>query len=460
MFLTLQDNDKRPIYQQITDGIKDLIARGELREGMTLPSVRQVAGDLGVNLNTVAVAYRQLQDEGFVTVRHGAGAVISSRSPHPDGPGRTLQTAAYGADPVGAEWTDRPRDCRDRAGAACAVTTERGHSMSAPSEVGIYVFIICLLVPVMTYALVKQIWNQPLQNGPGYFLGIEVPAGFYEGPGRRWMTGYHAMVAALYGVWAVALGAIITTRRWEMSPIWAGGVALLFVPTMVGFQLWTRHKLGVNPPVRPVALALTTRRYSDYISWPMEALAVALVGLSWWLLLRHSGTHFDWLTPLTLSWGALGMIPGKMAMVRVSWPLPTERTEEHYRLQDASRRFSIRVNGLFFEWFPVIVLLGVALLHGLSPASPGGGVALAGAGLLYRGVGIRGDAAVPRAAGDKSDGPRTATDGKLEDAVQAGVVFWDGPGVLYLVCDMVRRDSGFHLVSVVQGPILNVELIY
>ena len=77
------ENDKRPIYQQITDGIKALIAGGELREGMTLPSVRQVAGDLGVNLNTVAVAYRQLQDEGFVTVRHGAGAVISSRSARP-----------------------------------------------------------------------------------------------------------------------------------------------------------------------------------------------------------------------------------------------------------------------------------------------------------------------------------------------------------------------------------------
>jgi GntR family transcriptional regulator len=83
MFLTLQANDKRPIYQQITDGIKSLIAGGSLREGMTLPSVRQVAGDLGVNLNTVAVAYRQLQDEGFVTVRHGAGAVISSRTSRP-----------------------------------------------------------------------------------------------------------------------------------------------------------------------------------------------------------------------------------------------------------------------------------------------------------------------------------------------------------------------------------------
>ena len=83
MFLTLHENDKRPIYQQITDGIKALIAGGSLREGMTLPSVRQVAGDLGVNLNTVAVAYRQLQDEGFVAVRHGAGAVISSRSARP-----------------------------------------------------------------------------------------------------------------------------------------------------------------------------------------------------------------------------------------------------------------------------------------------------------------------------------------------------------------------------------------
>jgi GntR family transcriptional regulator len=83
MFLTLQTNDKRPIYQQITDGVKALIARGNLREGMTLPSVRQVAGDLGINLYTVAIAYRQLQEEGFVTVRHGAGAVISSRSPRP-----------------------------------------------------------------------------------------------------------------------------------------------------------------------------------------------------------------------------------------------------------------------------------------------------------------------------------------------------------------------------------------
>jgi GntR family transcriptional regulator len=79
LFLTIDANDKRPLYQQIADGIKGLIAGGALREGMPLPPVRQVAGDLGVNLNTIAVAYRQLQEEGLLTVRHGAGAVVSAR---------------------------------------------------------------------------------------------------------------------------------------------------------------------------------------------------------------------------------------------------------------------------------------------------------------------------------------------------------------------------------------------
>jgi len=83
-----------------------------------------------------------------------------------------------------------------------------------------------------------------------------------------------------------------------------------------------------------------------------------------------SAGGFDWLTPLTLSWVVLGMIPGKMAMVRISWPLPAERTEEHFRLQDVSRRFSIRLFGIIFQWFMLVVLLGAAMLHGLLPVHP------------------------------------------------------------------------------------------
>ena len=80
MFITIRPDDPRPIYQQIVDAIKALIAQGKLVEGAPLPPVRQVAADLGVNLNTVAAAYRALQGEGLLTVRHGSGAVVTSRT--------------------------------------------------------------------------------------------------------------------------------------------------------------------------------------------------------------------------------------------------------------------------------------------------------------------------------------------------------------------------------------------
>ena len=79
MYITIDEADRRPVYRQIADEIKGLIARGELEEGTTLPPVRPVASDLGVNLNTIAAAYRELQKEGLVRVKHGAGAFVTSR---------------------------------------------------------------------------------------------------------------------------------------------------------------------------------------------------------------------------------------------------------------------------------------------------------------------------------------------------------------------------------------------
>jgi GntR family transcriptional regulator len=80
MFVTVDERDARPLYQQLVEEIKTLIARGELEEGTLLPPVRQVASDLGVNLNTVAFAYRRLQKEGLIRVRHGSGAVVISQT--------------------------------------------------------------------------------------------------------------------------------------------------------------------------------------------------------------------------------------------------------------------------------------------------------------------------------------------------------------------------------------------
>jgi len=79
MYITIDETDRRPIYQQVVDEIKAIIAAGELPEGSSLPPVRQVAADLGVNLNTIAVAYRRLQNEGLIKLKHGSGAVVISR---------------------------------------------------------------------------------------------------------------------------------------------------------------------------------------------------------------------------------------------------------------------------------------------------------------------------------------------------------------------------------------------
>ena len=79
MYITIDETDHRPIYQQIVDEIKAIIAAGELPEGSSLPPVRQVAADLGVNQNTVAFSYRELQKAGLIRVRHGSGAVVIGR---------------------------------------------------------------------------------------------------------------------------------------------------------------------------------------------------------------------------------------------------------------------------------------------------------------------------------------------------------------------------------------------
>src|SRR5688572_25410293 len=77
MIIRIDPDDPRPMYRQVADEIKTLIASGELRKGDPLPAVRQLAADLGVNLNTVASAYRELRSEGLITVRHGARAIVA-----------------------------------------------------------------------------------------------------------------------------------------------------------------------------------------------------------------------------------------------------------------------------------------------------------------------------------------------------------------------------------------------
>jgi len=76
MFVRIDTSAKKPIYLQICDQIKTAIASGDLMPGVVLPTVRQLAGDLGINFNTVAIAYRELEEQGLVRIRHGSGVEV------------------------------------------------------------------------------------------------------------------------------------------------------------------------------------------------------------------------------------------------------------------------------------------------------------------------------------------------------------------------------------------------
>lgn len=67
----------QPVYDQVADQLRRLIAGGTLEAGAALPPVRQLARDLGVNLNTIARAYRLLEGEGFLVIRHRTGVVVA-----------------------------------------------------------------------------------------------------------------------------------------------------------------------------------------------------------------------------------------------------------------------------------------------------------------------------------------------------------------------------------------------
>ncbi len=70
-----------PIYVQLVDRIKNLVASGTLGPGDQLPTVRQMAAELRVNFNTIARAYRILDEEGVISTQQGRGTYVLEPMP-------------------------------------------------------------------------------------------------------------------------------------------------------------------------------------------------------------------------------------------------------------------------------------------------------------------------------------------------------------------------------------------
>jgi GntR family transcriptional regulator len=77
MLLTINDQDQRPVYLQIANQVKEQIMRGDLKQGDELPSVRDLAESLGINMHTVRHAYGVLQEQKIVITRLGQGTRVA-----------------------------------------------------------------------------------------------------------------------------------------------------------------------------------------------------------------------------------------------------------------------------------------------------------------------------------------------------------------------------------------------
>lgn len=77
MIISIDLESKEPIYTQVRNRIIEGIALGEISSGERLPSVREMASDLGINLHTVNKGYKQLEKEGFLQIHRQRGVIVA-----------------------------------------------------------------------------------------------------------------------------------------------------------------------------------------------------------------------------------------------------------------------------------------------------------------------------------------------------------------------------------------------
>lgn len=79
MLIRIDLNSEETLYEQLSDQIKYGIAKGYLKPGEDLPSVRKLASELGINLHTVAKAYKMLKEEGIIVINRSRGVKVSEQ---------------------------------------------------------------------------------------------------------------------------------------------------------------------------------------------------------------------------------------------------------------------------------------------------------------------------------------------------------------------------------------------
>ena len=80
MNIVISNKDDRPIYEQITSQMKNMILSGKLEEGSQLPSIRALAKDLRISVITTKRAYEELERDGFIITVAGKGSYVAENN--------------------------------------------------------------------------------------------------------------------------------------------------------------------------------------------------------------------------------------------------------------------------------------------------------------------------------------------------------------------------------------------
>ncbi len=168
----------RPVYQQIADQIRERVESGTLAEGDRLPPIRELAQSLGVNRDTVGLAYEALAAEGVVAARVGRGTFVRGLRPR----GRPAVVSEPVLSPVVERLLDHERG--------------RPRYASAPDAIPLQAVIPDpRLYPVETF---RRAVNRVLGEGGAALLGYGAPAGH---------AGLRELLAAHLGAFGVRVGA-------------------------------------------------------------------------------------------------------------------------------------------------------------------------------------------------------------------------------------------------------------
>lgn len=81
MNIIISNSSSKPIYEQITDQIKNMILHGELKSGDALPSMRFLAKELRISVITTKRAYEELEREGYIDTATGRGSFVADKNP-------------------------------------------------------------------------------------------------------------------------------------------------------------------------------------------------------------------------------------------------------------------------------------------------------------------------------------------------------------------------------------------